>query len=537
MTVHDVRISNGMIYDGTGTPPFVGDVVIDGDTIVAVGAGEGASARFEIDAGGLAVAPGFINMLSWATESLIHDGRSQSDIRQGVTLEVMGEGSSMGPWNDAIKREQLEQQGDIKYDIEWSTLGEYLDYLVRQGVSTNVASFVGATTVRIHELGHEDRPPTQDELARMQQLVRQAMQEGALGVTSALIYAPAFYADTPELIALAKAAAEYDGLYCSHIRNEGDNLFEAFDEFMTVARQSGIRAEVYHLKASGRANWDKLDELINRIEAVRAEGLPVSANMYNYNACSTGLDALMPPWVQEGGRKAWVARLKDPAIRARVKQEMNTPTTEWDNGYLAAGGPENILLVGFKQEALKPLAGRTLADIATERGTPPDETAMDLVVEDESNVGIAFFNMSEENIRRKIKVPWISFCSDAQSVATEGVFLNRHPHPRTYGSFARLLGKYVREEQLITLEEAIRRLTSLPASNLKITRRGQLAAGNFADVVVFDPTTIQDRATFKAPHAYATGMHHVFVNGVQVIEDGEHTGAKPGRAVYGPGRK
>jgi N-acyl-D-amino-acid deacylase len=535
MPEHDVVIRNGTIYDGTGAVPRVGNLAIDGDRVSAVGAPEASRGRVEIDAEGLAVAPGFINMLSWANESLIHDGRSQSDIRQGVTLEVLGEGRSMGPWNEAIKREEREQQGDVKYDIEWTTLGEYLDYLVRRGISPNVASFVGATTVRIHQVGYENRPPTPDELSCMRELVRGAMEEGAVGLSSALIYSPATYADTEELIALAEVAAEYNGIYTSHMRNEADSLLEAFDEFLTVARQARIRAEVYHLKASGRANWPKLDELLARIEAARAEGLPITADMYNYHASSTGLDTVMPPWVQEGGRKAWIERLKDSAIRERVKREMNTPSRKWDNGYMAAGSPDNILLVGFKNPKLKSLAGKTLQEVATERGTSPEDTAMDLVIEDESDVGAAFFTMSEENVRKKIRVPWISFCSDAQSVATEGVFLNRSPHPRTYGSFARLLGKYVREEKLIPLEEAIRRLTSLPASNLKIEHRGRLANGFFADVVIFDPGNIEDRATFKEPHQYAVGVRHVFVNGVAVLNEGKHTGAKPGRVVHGPG--
>lgn len=531
----DVLIRNGTIYDGLGHPPVVGHVALAGDTIAAVGALRAARGRIELDATGLAVAPGFINMLSWANEALIHDGRSQSDIRQGVTLEVLGEGWSMGPLNAALKQEQLEQQGDVRYDVEWTTLGEYLDFLVRRGITPNVASFVGATTLRIHEVGHADRRPTPPELDNMRALLRQGMEEGALGVSSALIYAPSIYADTEELVALAEVAAEYGGMYISHLRNEADSLLEAFDEFLAIARRARISAEVYHIKASGRANWHKLDELLARIETARAAGLPITADMYTYHASSTGLDAVMPPWVQEGGRQAWIARLRDPGIRARVRQEMNTPATTWDNGWLSAGSPENIILTGFKQERLKPLAGKTLAEVAAARGTPPEDTAFDLVVEDENNVGAAFFTMTEDNIRKEIQVPWISFCSDAQSIATEGVFLKRSPHPRTYGAFARLLGKYVREERLISLAEAIRRLTSLPADNLKLQRRGRLAPGYFADVVVFDPATIADRSTFKQPHQYAVGMRHVFVNGVQVLKDGEHTGAKPGQVVRGPG--
>jgi N-acyl-D-amino-acid deacylase len=532
---YDVLIRNGMVYDGSGSPGEAGDVGISGERIVAVGRTAEARAAIEIDAAGMAVAPGFINMLSWAGDDLLVDGRSQSDIRQGVTLEVMGEGSSMGPWNEAMKRDDLEQQGDIKYEIPWTTLGEYLDHLVHRGVSCNVASFVGATTVRIHELGYANRPPSGDELGRMQKLVRRAMEEGAVGLASSLIYSPAAYAGTQELIELAKVAAEYGGMYISHIRNEADTLLEAFDEFLTIAREANIAAEIYHLKASGRSNFGKLDALFERIERARGQGLAITADMYTYNASSTGLDAIMPPWVQEGGHRAWVERLKDPAVRARVRKEMNEPGLDWDNGYLTAGGPEGILLIGFKQDHLKPLTGKSLAEVAAARGKPAEEVAMDLVVEDDSRVASVFFSMSEDNIRKQIRQPWMSFCSDGGSISAEGVFLKRNRHPRTYGAFARLLGKYVRDEKLIPLEEAIRRLTSLPATNLKLQGRGLLAPGHFADVVVFDPAAIRDNATFDRPHQYATGVVHVFVNGQQVIRDGEHTGALPGRVVRGPG--
>ncbi|MBN2447520.1 MAG: D-aminoacylase [Phycisphaerae bacterium] len=531
----DLLIRNGTIYDGTGTPPFRGDVAVTGDSITGVGPLVGARGRIELDASGLAIAPGFINMLSWANESLIHDGRSQSDIRQGVTLEVLGEGHSMGPWNDELKQSQREQQGDIKYNIEWTTLGEYLNWLAQRGVSCNVASFVGATTVREHVVGFENRRPTADELDRMCTLVRQAMEEGALGVASALAYSPAAYAETDELIALAKVAAECHGLYISHIRNEGDNLLDAFGEFRAIVRAAGVHGEIYHIKACGKSNWSKLETLITRIEEARAEGLTITANMYPYHASASGLDGTMPPWVQEGGHRAWIERLKNPEIRARVAEQMRTPTTEWDNFYVSAGSPENILLVGFKSDKLKPLAGKSVAAVAKQRGTSPEETIMDLVVEDDSNVGAAFFSMSEANIRRKMRVPWVSFCSDAQSIATEGVFLSRRPHPRTYGAFARLLGHYVREEAIMPLEEAVRRITWLPAFNLRLPRRGRLAKGCAADIVVFDPATIQDRATFADPHQYAAGVQHVFVNGVQVLRNGEHTGAKPGRVARGPG--
>jgi len=533
--VYDIVIRNGTLYDGSGCVPLVGDMAIQGDVIAAVGSLGKERGRTEIDGIGLAVAPGFINMLSWSTESLIADGCSQGDIRQGVTLEVMGEGESMGPLNDAMKKELAERQGDIQYDIAWATLGEYLEYLVRRGVSPNVASFVGAATVRIHEMGYEDRAPTPDELERMRGLVRQAMEEGALGVASALIYAPGCYAKPDEVIELAKSSAESGGLYISHIRDEGHRILEAVDELIATARQAKCAAEIYHLKMSGRENWGKLGDAITRIEAARAGGLHITANMYTYTASSTGLDAAMPPWVQEGGHRAWVERLKDPAIRERVKHEMSTPSDAWENTYLAAGSPQNVLLIGFKNDALKPLTGKTLAEVAALRAKSPEETAIDLVIEDDSRVDVVYFTMSEENVRKQIVLPWVSFGSDGASMATEGVFLKSSTHPRAYGNFARLLGKYVREEKIIPLEEAIRRLTWLPARNLKLDRRGALKPGFLADVVVFDPASVQDHATFDKPHQYSTGMIHVFVNGTQVLKDGEHTGAKPGRVVRGPG--
>ena len=537
MTNCDLLIRNGMIYDGSGGKPFKGDLAINGETIAAVGQLKDARGKVEIDARGLAVAPGFINMLSWATDSLIEDGRSQGDLRQGVTLEVMGEGGSMGPLHDTMKQEAVEQQGDIKYPIEWTTLGEYLDYLVKRGISCNVASFVGATTVRIHEVGYADRAPTAEELERMKQLVRHAMEEGALGVGSSLIYAPAFYAKTDELIALCKVAAEYDGMYISHIRSEGNRLFEAADELIGIAREANIRAEFYHLKAAGKPNWGKLDALVKKIEAARGQGLHITADMYTYVAAGTGLDATMPPWVQEGGLKEWVRRLQDPAIRERVKREMATPTDKWENFFVAAGSPEKILLVGFKTEKLKPLIGKTLAEVAKLRGTSPEETAMDLVIEDNGRVDTIYFLMDEANVRKQIALPWVSFGSDEASLAPEGVFLKSNPHPRAYGNFSRLLGKYVRDEKLIPLEEAVRRLTSLPAQNLKLDRRGALKPGHFADVVIFDPAKIQDHATFEKPHHFSTGVRDVLVNGVLVLKDGEHTGAKPGQVVRGPGWK
>jgi N-acyl-D-amino-acid deacylase len=529
----DLLIKNGSVYTGDGGEPLSADIAIRGDRIAAIGDIDGTALRV-IDANGLAVAPGFINMLSWATESLIEDGHSQSDIRQGVTLEVMGEGWSMGPMNPAMKEEAVKLSGDIKYDIEWTSLAEYLQYLEDRGISNNVASFVGATTVRIHVLGFEDRPPTAVELERMEGLVDEAMRDGALGVGSSLIYAPAFYSTTEELIALNRVAAKYGGRYISHIRGEGTQLLEAVDELITIAREAGIGAEIYHLKAGGRDNWGKMEEVFEMVEAARAEGLDITADMYTYTAGATGLDAAMPPWVQEGGHDAWVERLKDPEIRTRLIAEMKQPGEDWENLYHAAGSPDKLLLLGFKNDELKYLTGKTLAEVAAMRGTSAEDTIIDLVIEDDSRVGTAYFLMSEENIRKKIARPWVAFGSDAESMAPEGVFLKSNPHPRAYGTFARLLGKYVREEKVISLSEAIRRLTSFPATNLGLENRGRLQEGYFADITIFDPATIIDNATFSDPHQYATGVEHVIVNGVPVLLDGEHTGATPGHFVRKP---
>jgi len=531
---YDVIIRGGSVYDGLGSDPIIADVAITGDRVAAIGDLAEFRGTEEIDARDMAVTPGFINMLSWATVTLIEDGRGMSDIMQGVTLEVMGEGDSMGPLNDAMKQEELKRQGSIKYDIPWTTLGQYLDHLVAKGISPNVASYVGATTLRIHEVGYDNRPATDEELARMQDLVRQAMREGALGVGSSLIYAPANFASTDELIALVRAAAEYDGAYISHIRSEGGRLEEGVQELIKIASLTGAPAEIYHLKASGKDNWHKLSNVFAMVEDAQRAGLFITADMYNYPAGSTGLYATMPLWVQEGGHDAWVERLKDPEIRERVALEMKQTDSDWENFYTAAG-PENILLVGFRDEALRSYVGKTLQEVADERETDPAMTAMDLVVEDDSRVDAVFFLMSEENIRRKLQKGWISFGSDAGAPAAEGVFLESGPHPRTYGNFARLLGKYVREEEVISMPEAIRRMTSLPAANIGILERGELRQGFYADVVVFDPERVIDNATFEDSHQYATGVVHVFVNGEQVLENGEHTGATPGRVVRGPG--
>jgi N-acyl-D-amino-acid deacylase len=544
---YDVLISGGTVYDGSGSAPFVGDVAIDGDRVVALGDLAGATAESVVEASGLAVSPGFVNMLSWSTESLIVDGRSQGELRQGVTLEVFGEGASRGPMNDGMKEEWLETfvafvgseepaaellGGTLQ--VPWTTLGEYLEFLENKGVSTNVASFLGATTTRIHELGYEDRPPNEEELERMRQLVHTAMREGAMGIGSSLIYAPAFYAQTDELVEISSVAAEYGGMYISHMRSEGNQLLEAVEELIGISRDAGLPAEIYHLKAAGEANWGKLDQVIEMVEAARSEGLRITADMYNYTAGSTGLDAAMPPWVQEGGYDAWAERLGDPGVRVRVAAEMVAQQDDWEN-LMQGATSEGTLLVGFKNPDLRDYIGRTLAEVSEERGTSAQETAMDLVVEDGSRVQVVYFLMSEENVKKQIALPWMSFDSDASSMAPEPPFTDQGTHPRAYGNFARLLGKYVREEGVIPLEDAIHKLTSLPTTNLGITDRGLLAEGYYADVVVFDPTTIIDHATFEDPHQYSTGVVHVFVNGGQVLRDGEHTDETPGRVVRGPG--
>lgn len=530
----ELLIRNGNVYDGRGSEPVRADLAVEAGRVVAMGDLKRYHADSEIDAQGLAVAPGFINVLSWAGESLLYDGRALSDVTQGVTLEIFGEGDSAGPLTEVSRDHLYKTQTDIKYDIRWTTLGQFLDYLVEKGVSPNVASFVGATTVRVHELGFVARDPTPTELSRMQQLVRDAMREGALGVGSALIYAPAASAKTEELVALAAAAGEVGGAYISHIRSEGDRLLEAIDELIDIARRARVHAEVHHLKASGSRNWSKMNEAIARIEQARGTGVSISANMYPYTAGATGLDAAMPPWVQEGGLDAWVERLQRPGIRSRVLQEMRHPSG-WENLYSAAGSADDLLLIGFRSEKLKPLTGRTLAEVARMRGESPEETIIDLVVEDHYRVSTAYFLMSEENVRRGLSQAWVSIGSDEAAPAPQGAFLKSSPHPRAYGSFARFLGRYVRDERITTLSDAIRRLTRLPADNFKLRDRGCLDPGCHADIVVFDPQAVSDRALFEAPQRLATGVRDVFVNGVQVLRDGRHTGAKPGQVVRGPG--
>jgi len=534
---YDVILRGGTVYDGTGTPGRIADVGIRGDRIAAIGNLKSAHGKTVLDAKGLAVAPGFINMLSWSTDSLIADGRSQGEIRQGVTLEVMGEGNSMGPLTDEMKRRAVEQQGDIRYDIAWTTLAEYLAYLEKKGISTNVASYIGAATIREHVVGLDDRPATPAELEQMRALVRQEMQAGALGIGSSLIYAPGTYASTEELIELNKAAAPYGGRYISHLRSEGDRFLEAVDELIRIAREANVPAEIYHLKAAGASNWPKMDQAIAKIEAARKEGLRITADMYTYTAGATGFDACIPPWSRAGGYDALFKRIADPATRARMIAEMRAPAVGWENLCQAAGTPHGLLLVEFKNDALKPLTGKRLDEVMKIRGTDAESTILDLIAEDRTRVGVVFFLMSEDNVRKELRLPWVSFGSDASSMAPEGVFLKSSTHPRAYGNFARFLGKYVRDEKLVPLPEAIRRLTSLPAANLGLERRGVLKVGAYADVVAFDPATIADKATFEQPHQYAVGMRHVLVNGVLVLRDGEHTGATPGRALKGSGAR
>ena len=532
----DIIIKGGTVYDGTGRAGKRSDIGIKGDRIAAVGNLNSATAPTIIDAKGLAVAPGFINMLSWSTESLIVDGRSQGEVRQGITTQIMGEGWSMGPLNDRMKRQMVDEQGDIKFDVEWTTLAEYLKYLEKRGVSQNVASYVGATTIRMHVLGEADIQPTPKQLDEMRELVRREMEAGALGIGSSLIYAPSFFAKTEELIELCKVAAKYKGKYISHIRNEANKLPEAVEELIRISREADLPAEIYHLKAAGTQNWPKMDKVIAMVEEARRKGLKITADMYTYPAGATGLNATLPPWALDGGYEELYKRLQDPATRRKIAEAVRTPTDEWENLYLNAGSPDRVLLAGFKTEKLKPLTGKTLGEVAKMRGTDPVETIMDLMLEDRSRVDAIYFQMSEENIKKQIRLPWVSFGSDGASMAPEGVFLKSSTHPRAYGNFARLLGKYVRDEKVISLSEAVRRLTGLPATNLGLDRRGYLKIGMFADVVVFDPQTIADRATFEKPHQYSVGVKHVFVNGVQVLKDGEHTNAKPGRAIWGPGK-
>jgi N-acyl-D-amino-acid deacylase len=532
----DVIIKGGTVYDGTGEKARVIDVAIRGDHIAGLGTFSADQAKTVIDAKGLAVAPGFINMLSWSTESLIEDGRSQSEIREGVTTEIMGEGYSMGPVNDRMKERMRTQQGDIKYEIKWNTLAEYLRYLEQRGISCNVASFVGATTIREFAIGLEDKPPTPEQLEQMRELVRQEMEAGALGIGTSLIYPPAFYAKTEELIELCKVAAKYKGKYISHMRSEGNQLLEAIDELLRISKEAGIPAEIYHIKAAGQPNWGKADAMLAKIEDARKAGLKITADMYTYTAAGTGLDACLPPWTEDGGYPALFKRLRDPATREKIAAEVRTPSDKWENLYLAAGSPDKILLSGFKSEKLKPLTGKSLAEIAKMRGKDPIETIMDLIADDESRIDCIYFLMSEENVKKEIAKPWVSFGSDEASQAPEGNFLKSNCHPRAYGCFSRVLGKYSREEKILTLEQAVRKLSGLPATNLGLDHRGFVQEGMFADVVVFDPATVGDRATFDKPHQYSVGMKHVFVNGGQVLKDGEHTGAKPGKAVWGPGK-
>ncbi len=530
--VHDVVLHGGSIYDGSGGKPYLGDVAIDGDRIAYVGPQRDLVGRIDIDVHGQAIAPGFINMLAHPEESLLVDGRALSDLTQGVTLEVMGE-FSMGPLNQKMKELMVARQDDIKFPVTWTTLGEYLEGLERKGIAPNVASFVGAPTVRTYVLGEADVQPTPQQLEQMRGLVHQAMEEGALGLTTMLIYAPATYAKTPELIALAQESARCGGIYTAHMRSEGDHIESALQETIEIAKASGAPAEIYHLKISGKDNWGKIDKVIATVEQARASGVRITANMYTYTAGATGLDAAMPPWVQDGGLEAWIKRLQDPAVRAKVIAEMRNPHPgTWENLYGAAG-PDGILFLSFKNPKLKPLTGKTLAEVAKARGVSPEDAAIDLVIEDGTRVGVAYFLISEANVRRQVSLPWVSFGSDEQGDAPEGVFLLSAAHPRAYGNFARVFAKYVREDHALSTEEAVRRMTSLPADNLSLKDRGRLRPGAFADLVVFDPNTIQDHATFEKSHQLSTGVSYVIVNGKLALKDGKATGAATGKVVRG----
>ena len=533
---YDTIIRNGKIYDGNGGEPYKGDIGINADTIAFIGDLSKASAKNEVDAKGNPVAPGFINMMGHSEESLIQDGRGQSDIKQGVTTEIFTE-FSMGPLNPKMKMQAKEGQGDIKYDVEWNTLGEYMNFLEKKGISPNIASFVGTGAVRMYVIGEDNIAPTPAQLDSMKLLIRQAMEEGALGVTNALIYPVDFFAKTDELIALSKEAAKYGGMYTSHMRSEGNKLLEAVEELIIISKEAGLPAEIFHLKAAGKSNWSKMDSVIRRVERARSEGQAITADMYTYVAGATGMTSAFPPTLQDGGFGKLRERLMDPKIRKEMVKAMNTDATDWENLYYGAGGAEHVLLLGFKQDSLKKFTGKTLAEVAKIRGTSPEETAMDLIVQDSTRVGVAYFLMSEENVKKQVSLPWVSFGSDEGSYTTEGVFLKSNAHPRAYGNFTRVLGKYSRDEKLMSLQKAIRKLAKLPADNLKLQKRGELKIGNYADIVIFDPAKVKDNATFDKPHQYAEGMIDVFVNGVQVLKDDVHTGAKPGRFVKGPGYK
>ncbi len=522
----NIIIRGGTLYDGSGKRPVKADVGIKDDKIVRIGDLSRAKAATIVDAKGLAVAPGFINMLSWSTNSLIQDGRSMSELKQGVTTQIFGEGSSMGPT----------KVSDRKPEDRWTTLASYLQFLEKKGVSQNVASYIGATTLRLNVIGNEDKQPTPEQMQQIRDIVREEMELGALGIGTSLIYPPAFFAKTEELIEMCKVAAKYKGKYISHMRSEGNQLLEAVDELIRISKESGVPAEIYHLKASGVPNWSKMDKVLAKVEAARKQGLKITADMYTYTAGGTGLTATLPPWTQEGGNAELLKRLKDPETRKRIIDEMRTPTDEWENMLLLAGSPDKLILAGFSAEKWRPMNGKTLDEVAKSRGTDPQNTIIDLLIENNGNIGTIYFLMSEDNLKKQMRYPWVSFGSDAASMAPEGSFLRSNPHPRAYGTFARLLGKYVREEKVMSLEEAVRRLSSLPAGNLGLDRRGLLKAGYFADVVIFDPATIADKATFEKPHQYSVGVRDVFVNGVQMLKDGEHTGKFSGRALWGPGK-
>ncbi|MDB5279847.1 MAG: aminoacylase [Ferruginibacter sp.] len=533
-TKYDTIIRNAMIYDGNGGAPYKGDIAVNADTIAAMGDLSKSKASEERDAKGMAVAPGFSNMMGHSEESLFQDSRALSDVKQGVTMEVFGE-SSFAPLNATMKRQAQEGQGDVKYTVSWNTLGEYMNTLEKKGIAVNISSFVGTGTVRQNIIGEGNVAPTAQQLDSMKMLVRQAMEEGALGVTNALIYPPDFFAKTDELIALSKEAAKYGGTYSSHMRSEGNRLVEAVNEIITIGKEANIPVHIYHLKAAGKNNWNKMDSVIKMVNDARANGLQISADMYTYLAGATGLTSSFPPTLQDGGfGKLW-ERLHDVAIRKQMAAAMNTNAAGWENLYYGCGGADHVLLLSFKQDSLKKYTGKTLAEVAKLQGKSPEATAMDLIISDSTRVGVAYFLMTEDNVKKQVALPWVSFGSDEGSYAPEGVFLKSQPHPRAYGNFARVLGHYSRDEKVLTLQQAIYQLAKLPIETLKIKKRGELKVGNYADIIIFDPAKVNDLATYDKPQQFATGMIDVLVNGKLILKDGDPTNATPGQFVKGPG--
>jgi len=527
---YDLVIKNGTIIDGSGGESFVSDIAIKNGKIHRIENNISGTNSSEIDASGQIVAPGFIDILSWASGPIVYDGEVQSVVCQGITTAIFGEGWSMGPVNETVREEMRSMWKEYNIPYDWKTLADYLKFVEKQGTSVNIASFVGATTVRLYVIGNEDRLATPEEMKQMKELVRIEMEAGALGVASSLVYTPAFYADTEELIELSKTAAEYGGIYISHILGEGADLIEAMEELITITEKAKIPAEIYHLKAAGKENWNKLDDAIALIEEARKRGLDITADIYPYTAGATGLDAMLPPWSKEGGTPALIKRLKQKSTREKIKKEILTSTSGWENFYWMAGGGEGILVSYLAKN--KEFQGKSIADIADILKKDEIDTIFDLLIEEDGFGGGIFFLMSEENVTKKMQLPWVSFCTDEDAYKLTGLMSNRNPHPRAYGTFPRILGKYVREESALTLEEAIRKMSALPAEKLGLKDRGRIEKDLAADIVIFDPETVIDKATYNEPHQFPEGINYVIVNGKIVVKDGIHTGAKPGIALF-----